>query len=283
MLTKNLISQLNLNIKKISPVHGGDINEAYHIEVQEGDFFIKLNSTSNYPALFEKEANGLKALSATNTLKTPEVIATGNFENTQYLLLEWIAPDSPNVKAWKTFGQQLATMHQIPQNHFGFAEDNYLGTYLQENTSYNTWAEFYGNCRVLPMIRLLYSQGKIGEDVVNAANNFSKELNSIFPTEPPSLLHGDLWSGNFIISQYNNTALIDPAVYCGHREMDLGMSRLFGGFAPQFYEAYNEVYPLEKNWEQRLPYTQLYPLLFHAYAFGGHYIQSIKNILKPFN
>lgn len=283
MNIQNLFTHLNLTIKNTSPVNGGDINKAYKIVAKEGDFFIKTNNRNNYPGLFEKEANGLKALRTSGALPVPEVIQTGEFNYTQYLLLEWLETANTTPEMWEAFGNRLAQLHKTTQENFGFYEDNYLGTYLQNNTAYSAWSEFYANCRVLPLIKLIYDQNKINRNIIAAADNFSKELNNILPIEQPSLLHGDLWSGNFLSAKNNETYLIDPAVYYGHREMDIGMSRLFGGFSTQFYESYNNAYPLEKNWEKRLPYTQLYPLLFHAYAFGGHYIESVKIILKKFN
>lgn len=279
---QQLLPHLNFSITKISPAHGGDINKAYCIEAAEGKFFLKVNDAARYPALFEKEANGLKALAATNTLPVPEIIQYGVEEGLQYLLMEWIESGGAGNNTLDHFGQKLAQMHKQPQDAFGFIENNYLGTYLQENTFTKTWAEFYTNFRIMPMIKLIREQGKFNNDTVLSAEKFCKWLDDIFPAEPPSLLHGDLWSGNFINTPSGETVLIDPAVYCGHREMDVGMSKLFGGFNEQFYYSYNEEYPLEKDWEKRLPYTQLYPLLFHAYAFGGSYVERVKQILKDF-
>lgn len=279
---QNLLSNLNLNIKNVSTVHGGDINKAYCIEADKGKFFLKINDAAGYPGLFEKEATGLKALAATNTLPVPEIIQYGTEDNLQYLLLEWIESGSANSDTWSNFGRKIAQMHKQPREAFGFTEDNYLGTYLQKNTLTATWASFYAQYRILPMIKHLMDQGKIGGNIAHAADNFCSRLDDIFPAEPPSLLHGDLWGGNYIITATGESVLIDPAVYCGHREMDIGMSRLFGGFNEQFYYSYNEEYPLEKDWEKRVPYTQLYPLLFHAYAFGGSYTEKVKLILKGF-
>jgi protein-ribulosamine 3-kinase len=279
---QSLLSHLNLNIKNVSPVHGGDINKTYCIEAEERKFFIKVNDAARYPSLFEKEANGLKALVATHTLPTPEVIKHGVADNLQYLLLDWIENGNTNNYTWTDFGYKLAQMHRQPQKAFGFAEDNYLGTYLQQNTFTDTWNDFYSQYRILAMIKLIRDQGKIAANTAKSAENFCSKLPEIFPGEPPALLHGDLWSGNYLINAKSEAALIDPAVYCGHREMDIGMSKLFGGFNEQFYSSYNEEYPLEKGWQQRLPYTQLYPLLFHAYAFGGSYVERVKQILKDF-
>lgn len=279
---QSLLSHLNFKITGVTPVQGGDINKAYCIEAEEGKFFLKVNNKAKYPALFEKEANGLKALAATSALTIPEVIDTGAADSLQYLLLEWIDSGNAASNTWMNFGHQLAKMHKRPKHAFGFAEDNYLGTYLQHNTYTSTWKEFYAQYRILPIIKLLRDQRKIHNETVASAENFCKSLDNIFPVEPPALLHGDLWSGNYLIAANGSAALIDPAVYCGHREMDIGMSKLFGGFSELFYNSYNEIYPLEQGWQERLSYSQLYPLLFHAYAFRGNYIGCIKNILEEF-
>lgn len=267
-----ILQSLNLNVTKVSTVTGGDINKAYCLHTDDGRYFIKVNNADDYPALFEKEANGLIALKEATELTIPEVIAYGIEANLQYLLLQWMETGKPHSTTWEHFGSSLAKMHKQPQNSFGFGEDNYLGTYLQKNTFTDSWHEFYTAYRILPMIALIADQGKIDNSTVTAADNFCRQLSDIFPAEPPALIHGDLWSGNFIVQQSGKVALIDPAVYYGHREMDIGMSKLFGGFAPGFYSSYNTTYPLEKGWEGRLPYTQLYPLLFHALAFSGHYV-----------
>ena len=194
---EQLLSHLNLTIKKIKPVNGGDINKAYKIAAKEGDFFIKTNSRNKYPGLFEKEVNGLKALRTSGALPVPEVIQTGEVDDIQYLLMEWLETTNTTPETWESFGTGLAQLHKTTQENFGFYEDNYLGTYLQNNKTYNTWSEFYASCRILPMIKLLYDQKKVNHITVVAADNFSKELDNIFPVEQPSLLHGDLWNGNF--------------------------------------------------------------------------------------
>ena len=134
----------------------------------------------------------------------------------------------------------------------------------------------------MPLVKTLFDSGRFSLKDVDNANSFCKNLREIFPAESPSLLHGDLWGGNFLITAPGKAAIFDPAVYFGHREMDIGMTKLFGGFDQRFYDAYNEIYPLEKGWEKRLPLTQLYPLLVHAVLFRGHYISQARAIIKQF-
>jgi fructosamine-3-kinase len=174
-------------------------------------------------------------------------------------------------------------MHKQPQEYFGLNEDNYIGSLDQNNDQYSEWYSFYTECRIKPLVKKLFDTGDFSATDIRDADLLCNSLKTILPIEPPSFLHGDLWAGNYMIISSGYAAIFDPAVYFGHREMDIGMTRLFGGFDQRFYEAYNEAYPLEKGWEKRLPITQLYPLLVHAVLFGGHYISDVKHIFSAFH
>jgi fructosamine-3-kinase len=195
---------------------------------------------------------------------------------------------APAKDFWEDFGMSLAEMHKKPQAYFGFEEDNFIGSLHQSNgTNASTgpatktnWAKFYAEERILPLVDKLITRGDLSKTDRTNAEKLCNKFDSLFPKETPSLLHGDLWSGNFMCAQNGKPCIYDPAVYYGHREMDLGMTKLFGGFDKKFYEAYHATYPLEKNWEQRIPLTQLYPLLVHAILFGGAYVGSVRDILK---
>ncbi len=153
----------------------------------------------------------------------------------------------------------------------------------QINTLHNEWHSFYRECRIMPLVKKLFDAGNYTKADINYANSFCNNIKSIFPSEPPALLHGDLWGGNYLITSTGYAAIFDPAIYFGHREMDIGMTKLFGGFDARFYRAYDEVYPLAKGWEKRLAVTQLYPLLVHAVLFGGHYVSKTKEIIRQFS
>lgn len=228
--------------------------------------------------MFQKEAEGLNALRDATQLKVPEVIKVGEVEDQQYLLLEWIENESATNRHWINFGQGLAKLHQQRQEYFGWVNDNYIGSLEQVNDKCNTWPDFFIKHRVMPLVKKLHENGSFSKTDLAIAERFCLAAESLFPEEPPSLVHGDLWSGNFIITANYNVALIDPAIYFGHREMDIGMSKLFGGFPQIFYDAYNEIYPLENGWKERLRYSQLYPLLVHAVLFGGHYVSEAKQV-----
>ena len=281
-ILQNIFDDCNINIQRYEQVHGGDINNAYCLFISSGKFFLKINDEDKFPGMFIKEANGLDLLQKNCTVTIPQVIKIGACNGQQYLLMEWLEKGTPQKKMWENFGAALAMMHKQPRQYFGLNEDNYIGSLLQTNTSHNEWHSFYAECRIMPLVKRLFGAGDFSTTDINDAASFCNNLKTIFPVEPPALLHGDLWAGNYLITSPGNAAIVDPAVYFGHREMDIGMTKLFGGFDQRFYEAYNETYPLEKGWEKRMQVTQLYPLLVHAVLFGGHYIAATKSIFKTF-
>jgi fructosamine-3-kinase len=282
MLLEPILKDCSLSIIKYEPLYGGDINQSYRLYSHDNCYFLKVNNASRYPDMFEKEAHGLDALQRGSSLTIPAVIKHGIEGQQQYLLLQWMEKGIPKKDFWENFGAALAAMHKQPQIYFGWEEDNYIGSLPQRNAIHNNWHSFYGECRILPLVKNLFDNGAFSKNELALTESFCKKINQLFPEEPPALLHGDLWSGNFMVSSSGNAAIYDPSVYYGHREMDIGMTKLFGGFDSLFYTAYQEVYPLEKNWRQRLPLTQLYPLLVHAVLFGGHYVNQASQIIKQF-
>ncbi|MCO6564375.1 MAG: fructosamine kinase family protein [Apibacter sp.] len=279
---QNVLKRLPVKINKCKPISGGDTNKSYILESDQGNLFIKINNTKEFPGMFREEAKGLKIIAETNKLRTPKIIKVEDSDKEQYLVLEFISKGEPSKKIWEKFGESLALMHKIPQPYFGFNNDNYIGRLPQKNTQTSTWSEFYAQCHLQPLIKRLNDLNALTNQEVQAAENFYKKIDEIFPKESPSLVHGDLWVGNFLISDTGDPVVIDPAVCYSHREMDLGMTHLFGGFSNYFYEAYNSSYSMEQGWEKRIPYAQLYPLLVHSILFGSYYIEKVKNILKDF-
>jgi fructosamine-3-kinase len=279
---QSIFDDCKLDVQEYEQVQGGDINKAYCLSTSSGKYFLKVNDANNYPAMFVKEANGLDLLRKNSTLIIPQVVKIGVCNEQQYLLMEWLEKGIPGTNMWKNFGASLAMMHKQPQQYFGLDEDNYIGSVKQINTRHNEWCSFYAECRVMPLVKKLFDAGDFSTRDLNDATSFCNNIKNIFPTEPPALLHGDLWAGNYFFTSSGNAAIVDPAVYFGHREMDIGMTKLFGGFDQRFYNAYSETFPLEKGWEQRLPITQLYPLLVHAVLFGGHYISNAMETIKQF-
>lgn len=269
-------------VKSVSSVGGGSINDAFRFATTSGDFFVKKNVASRYPEMFEKEAKGLKILAAANEIDVPEVLTTTTRENQSFLILDFIQSAPKQHNFWEDFGERLANLHKLSQENFGLDHGNYIGSLQQENNFHNTWSDFFREERLEVQVKLARDQGQIGRETVNGFNRFYGRLEEIFPIEPPALLHGDLWSGNFMVNNKGLAVIIDPAVYFGHREMDLAMSQLFGGFDERFYQAYNRSFPLENGWQQRMDYCNLYPLMVHVNLFGGSYLASVKRILSKF-
>ena len=278
----SIINRTDVKVNGVSPVGGGSINDTYEVNTTEGNFFVKKNSASLYPQMFEKEALGLELLSNAKSIDTPEVIAFGESENDSFLILKFIASGSKTHSFWDDFGRQLAGLHIHSDEYFGLNHDNYIGSLYQHNNKHNNWSDFFREERLEKQVKLARNNAAIDKESVTAFDRFYARLDNIFPKEPPALLHGDLWGGNFMVSEKGNPVIIDPAVYYGHREMDLGMSQLFGGFDRQFYQSDNKYDPLENGWEERLSYCNLYPLMVHVNLFGGGYLQSVKTTLRKF-
>ncbi len=280
-LLRNKISA-SIIIQSHQSVSGGDINEAYRLITSEGLFFMKLNSRSRYPAMFEREAGGLELLKKQGNLRIPEVIAFGENPDDAFLLLGHISSAAKNKNYFANLGRGLAQQHKKTAKYFGLDDDNYIGSLHQSNRHHASWAEFFSEERLRPQIRMARDRGVADSKLSRSFESLYRRLEEIFPEEPPALLHGDLWGGNIMSDEKGDPVLIDPAVYYGHREMDLGMSRLFGGFSADFYEEYQREYPLEKGWQQRIEICNLYPLMVHVNLFGGGYLASIKSILRKF-
>jgi fructosamine-3-kinase len=279
---QRIITQARINSHHYKVVHGGDINETYCLIGEGKKYFLKINDKDLYPQLFEKEAEGLNALRSHSAFIIPGVVQYGTLENKQFLLLEWIEQGCAAPNFWETLGRNLAEMHKKTNPTFGWTSDNYIGRIKQPNPSTQNWQTFYAEYRLLPLVNKCYENNLLSKKDVAAAEKLCIKLDQFFPSYPPALLHGDLWNGNFMVAANGNPCLFDPAVYYGHREMDLGMTRLFGGFHARFYAAYHECFPLETQWEQRIELTQLYPLLVHTLLFGGHYGSQCQEILQRF-
>lgn len=262
-------------------VGGGSYNGAEFLETDIGRFFVKTNFNTA-PDTFEKEASGLGWLGKNGALKVPKVYGHGIMEGLQYLVMEWIPSGSPGKNYWEDLGRGLAGLHRTSAKQFGFVEDNYISILPQHNPERGQWVDFFIEERLERMLALASSRGLLEENFLKKFRKIYPRLPSWFPKESPALLHGDLWSGNVLVTEEGSPSLIDPAVYFGHREMDLAFSRLFGGFSGRFYSAYQEIFPLAPDFESRKDLYNLYPLLVHLILFGRSYFASIENVIKKY-
>lgn len=265
-----------------TPVSGGSINQCYRIAAGEKAIFVKLNHAGAFPGMFDAEAKGLDLLRKHSSFQIPEVLARGEVNDTAYLVMAFISSGKRDPSFWGDFARNLATMHQHSADQFGLEHNNYIGSLEQPNDWRKTWPEFYIGLRLEPQLRRATDSGLADASLRRSFDRLFYRLESLFPEEPPALIHGDLWSGNFMCASSGKATIFDPAVYFGHREMDLAMSKLFGGFDRPFYVQYDEAYPLEQGWEERLPLSQLYPLLVHVNLFGRGYLAQLDACLRPF-
>lgn len=267
------------NIEKTTKVYGGSINRSFKVQSGKQNYFVKLNSRTLYPKMFELEAEGLELLSSAKSIKIPLYLTHGVAGETAFLVLEFIESSSESANFWEGFGRQLAGLHQQSAENFGLDKDNYVGSLKQDNSYKDHWADFFIENRLQAQLKMAVDQHLVEADLLNKFDRLFAKIADYFPEEKPSLLHGDLWSGNFMVGANGEPVIMDPAVYFGHREMDLAMSHLFGGFHRRFYQAYNEAFPLAGGWEKRIELCNLYPLLVHVNLFGGSYLSRVKNSL----
>lgn len=259
---------------------GGDINNASIIKLSDGEsLFLKWNSSAP-DHMFETESKGLKILSDANTdLVIPEVVEVGK----NFLLLSLLIPGSGNSGSAYGFGTELAKLHQHSFETFGLNHDNFIGKLPQRNHQRQNWADFFVSERIEPQIKVGIQTGKFESDLIPIVDVLHKTVQDLFPNEQPALLHGDLWSGNYMFTKSGAASIYDPAVYYGHREMDIAMTRLFGGFSSDFYEGYNSEYALADGFEDRIEVCNLYPVLVHSNLFGGGYVRRANEILRQYS
>jgi fructosamine-3-kinase len=267
---------------QFQPIGGGCINQTGRLTATGKNFFCKINIASKFPQLFQKEGKALRYLSKQKVIKTPEVLDCIETGTEQVLILEWINSGPTTRQFWKSFGRQLAALHSISNSQFGWEEDNYMGSVEQSNQWIEDWSSFFTTQRLMPLAQKCLQQHLLTNKHLVQLEKVCERLNNIFEPEAPALLHGDLWSGNFMCSENEEPVLIDPAIYFGHRSIDLAMTTLFGGFDETFYEAYHYYFPLPRNYQQQWEVCNLFPLLIHLLLFGSSYRPQIERILHKF-
>lgn len=260
---------------------GGDVSTAAQVFSSEGVFFVKWNHRPD-PALFAAEARGLDLLRQTDTLQVPQVIGHGQQDNRAFLVLEYLDHGTPGAAYWEELGHSLAVLHSHTQPQFGLSFDNYIGSLPQTNTLTANGPSFFFEQRLLPQAGMALYKGLLSTPTYHALLRLGERLPSLLPNDRPALLHGDLWSGNVLTTETGHPALIDPAVYYGYREAELAFTKLFGGFDQRFYDAYDEIFPLEDGFDERVGLYNLYPLLVHVNLFGSGYVSGVERILKSY-
>jgi protein-ribulosamine 3-kinase len=262
------------------PVGGGSINRNFLLSSPgSSSVFCKLNSATKFPQLFITEARGLQSIGKTGAIRVPEASEPFIVDDYQVLLLEYIEASERTPAFWTRFGESLAAMHAVTAPLFGSMEDNYMGSVPQSNDNDADWNSFFRRNRLEPLARMCRDEGLLDQDHMRALEKIYDRLPEIFGNPGPSLVHGDLWSGNFLCGPGGQPVLIDPAVYYGHRSIDLAMTTLFGGFGERFYSAYNSIHPFPSNFREQWAICNLYPLLIHLKLFGSMYRKEIEKIL----
>lgn len=261
---------------------GGDIALSFRLYAEKECFFLKTLPKKDGEAIFLAESQGLKEIEQTQIIKVPEVLSLGSFEDQSFLLMRFIESRNADQTDFENLGRGLAEMHQISSENFGFKTDNFIGLLPQKNEPRNNWSDFYAENRLFPQLRLAVKKKLLSPHEIPDNKLLLDGLRSLIDTSKPSLLHGDLWAGNYLIALNGTPYLIDPAVYYGHREADLAMSRLFGGFDEAFYLAYYEIWPQEPGENERIKIYQLYHLLVHLNLFGLGYKASVKRTLDRY-
>ena len=265
-------------LKHFSAVSGGSINECYHLQLTDGqEFFLKRNLAYEFPDMFQNESKGIQLLQSAGAL-IPNVFKVMQDETYQYLLMSYHPPNNAQPKQWDNAGIMLAKIHKTTQDKYGLNHDNFMGSLVQVNCETDSFSEFFVNCRLLPQVKLARDSKKLNAAHSRHFDLLFEKLENLIPQENPSLVHGDLWIGNFHETA-QGVMLIDPATAFSHREVDLAMTRMFGSPPEDFYLSYQSEYPLEAGFEERTALFNLYPLLIHLNLFGESYLSQVERSL----
>ncbi|MCP3974292.1 MAG: fructosamine kinase family protein [bacterium] len=263
----------------LAPLGGGDVADSFQAWLGSGDRVFAKTKRDAPPEFFVTEAAGLAWLHEASAVPVPEVLAVS--DDPAVLVLEWIEPGNPHQSTEADFGRSLAALHASGSPCFGREDRRSTGSRGLPNEPAATWAEFYAHSRLRPLARLAADAGALPTSAIRRLEQVADHIADLVgPTEPPSRLHGDLWGGNRLVGSGGVSWLIDPAAHGGHREFDLAMMRLFGGFGHECYAAYAEVAPLAADWESRIPLHQLAPLVVHSIKFGGSYVPATQRALQ---
>ena len=260
-------------------VHGGCISECLRWPAREGPLFVKL-AAGDHIEMFEAEAEGLAALTRADAVRVPSVLGCGTAGGRAFLALEWIEFGDASPRSEALLGEQLALQHRVTADSFGWQRANTIGSTPQSNSQDADWQRFFAVHRLGYQLSLAARNGHGGR-LVDRGALLCERLGCFFERQRPvpSLLHGDLWGGNWAADASGRPVIFDPAVYFGDREADLAMTRLFGGFGPSFYAAYEAAWPLEAGATERCTLYNLYHVLNHLNLFGGGYLRQAEDMI----
>jgi fructosamine-3-kinase len=285
-MAADLADLLGERVSSMEPLRGGDVAEAFRVVLASGQTVFAKTHRRPPPGFFTTEATGLAWLKEVGSLPVPAVAAVtdGSSGRAPWLVLEWISESPGAVPDEAAFGRGLAALHGAGAPNFGREDRRSTGSRGLPNEPCNTWAEFYATQRLIPLARLLRYARHLGGDAARLAGGLEAVAERVTelagPAEPPARLHGDLWAGNRLVDVEGTSWLIDPACFGGHREFDLAMMRLFGGFGPGAFASYADAAPLADGWEDRIPLHHLAPVAVHAVKFGGAYPASLASALR---
>ena len=281
-LKEHIENALPCTIISATPVSGGDISQAYKIVTKSDRFFCKHHPGKNGFLMLKSEKEGIEAILATSTIRVPRVLHLGPLNNGGVLLLEYIEAISPSDKDMEGFGRGLANLHKVSSDAYGWKTDNYIGSLHQKNTPNPAWPFFYVENRLLPQLVLAIDSGYLSKEEAPERSVMLESITKHCEVAMPSLIHGDLWGGNYLIDQQGAPVLIDPSICYADPGMDLAMSKLFGGFSSSFYDAYAENSSSPMSSQAMIELYQLYYLMVHLNLFGASYAPAVRSILKKF-
>jgi fructosamine-3-kinase len=267
-------------ILSVKSVPGGEISETYCVETASGRYFLKTNKASFAREMFNAERDGLQALANAGAIAVPSLFSVDLTEDQPFLLMDFIESKSPDDDDFKRLGTQLAELHRHTQLAFGYLMDNFISRLPQRNHLHAGWAEFYWHERIFPQLQRAHNAGLIEPQMIPKEEEALSLFRETFGDAKPSLLHGDLWGGNYLIATDGTPYLIDPAVYYGYAMADIAMTRLFSGFSNAFYDAYHRVIPKPLHYTEQIELCQLYYLLVHLNLFGGGYYSSVVTLMQ---
>ena len=282
-LKEAVATALGIAVRRATVVRGGDVAQAFRFDLDDGRRVFAKTHPSPPPGFFSTEAAGLRWLGAPGVVAVPEVLAVSD-GGPALLVLEWIEVGTPSTDTESALGTALAALHQATPSGFGRKDRRTTGSRGLPNEPFETWAEFYATQRLAPLAALAREAGALPATAISQLERLDADrlLEVGGPPEPPARLHGDLWAGNRLVDQSGESWLIDPAAHGGHREFDLAMMRLFGGFGPACFAAYQQAHPLAEGWEDRVALHQIAPLVVHAIKFGGGYVSNAADAIARY-